>query len=253
MKDNHKRIGILADCHFPIHDQKLLDRACGEIKDRKCDTIVLDGDILDFPTLSKFQSVPAITGSSIDQQLNSVWSFLCDLRKENPHAEIFYIEGNHDFRIRSLLIRATQGLSEDIRHRIYARTVEIEKDLDLTRLKIKWIGTQPEAAKWTDTYIDFGGLIIGHFDTVSNPVIPAGSTIRNIMQKKIRESSVVQAHIHRAALLYDTNDDGSVRFGMETPCLCKDAFYKRFCNWQRGYSIIEKVNDVWIPELHVFN
>jgi hypothetical protein len=213
---------------------------------------VVDGDLLDFPGISKFTSPPGLYNQNLEQQLNLAYSFLSDLRTMNPNAEIYYVEGNHDFRMRSFVIRETIGMPEDLRKRIYERVVNLEKDLDLARLGIEWVGTLETASKWTDTYIDLEGVIIGHFDVVANPVIPAGMTIRRIMSK-YGHLNMVQAHVHRAAILWDTDMQGNKVFGMEVPALCQAPTYRKVYNWQFGYGLIKRdKGGEWRPELRIF-
>jgi hypothetical protein len=125
--------------------------------------------------------------------------------------------------------------------------------LKLKELNITPVQTQLGAAKWTDTFFTIEDLTIGHFDTIANPVIPAGMTVRNIMQKKVKLNNVAQSHAHRGAVLWDTNERGETRFGIEVPCLAKNPTYMGSVNWQRGLALLRKnTNGKWQPEVVVF-
>lgn len=241
----------MSDCHFPYQNQEYVDRACLETKNLKPDAIVIDGDLLDFPLLSKYAPNPILSEISLDAQIAQAWSFLSDLRAENPQAKIYFIEGNHDYRMRAYVIRETIKLDNGIKEKI-VRYVDLEKELKLKPLKINFIRTRTEASRWTDTYMELGGIVIGHFDTVSNPIIPAGMTVRQIMSKKIKGKSVVQGHVHRAAIVWDKNEEDEMRFGVENPALCKRPNYSELYNWAFGYTILEKTSGGWRPEVKIF-
>ena len=242
--NNIDKIGIIGDVHFPFEHAIALDKALNILYKEKPTIIVVDGDLLDFPTLSRYTVTPEMNRMKISDQLALGWQFFSDLRKQHPKARIIYIEGNHDFRFKAYTLRMAPQLYEYI---------DLKRDLRLDELKIEFIQTQEGATKWTDTYVSISpDLKIGHFDICRNPVIPAGMTIRGIMQSKIKTANVVQAHIHRGAIIWDTNENGEKRFGVECPCLCKDPFYRALPNWQVGLVIIEKINQEWRPNLIVF-
>ena len=192
--------------------------------------------------ISRFNRVPNYS-ELFKTELALGYSFLSDLRQEHLETKIIYVEGNHDYRIKSYIIRNAPALYD---------ADFLPNYLRLKELNIKWIGTQEGSNKWTDTYFITEDLVIGHFDTVANPVIPAGMTVRNIMQKKVKKNSVVQAHVHRAAVIWDINEEGEKRFGLETPCLCKPPYYSGYSNWQRGLSFIDRTEDGWKPRLIIF-
>lgn len=237
LKLNRNKIAIIGDVHLPYQDDEALSRAMKIVKEEKPDTIILNGDLLDFPGLSRYEKHPAHEGN-LQSELNLGWSFLSDLRKEHPKAEIFYIEGNHEFRLKSYTIKLAPKLYDFI---------DIPDQLDLAKLKIKWIGTKEGAAKWTDTFINIDGVHIGHFDRVNQG---AGMTVRNLMIQK--GGSFVQSHIHRGAVIYHTNIDGVVTFGMEVPCLAKQPHYSGPQNWQQGLGFLDKINNIWRPRVIVF-
>lgn len=236
------KIAVISDLHLPYQSDVHLNQALALIKREKPDVIVVNGDLFDFAGLSKYQQIPN-ERDSIKDQLTLGWSFFSDLRKEHPKARIVYVCGNHDWRIRGYTIRIAPKLYD---------YVDLARDLELEKFRVEFVQTKESATKWTDTYFTIEDVTIGHFDTVNNPVIPAGMTVRNIMQKKIKVNHVVQSHVHRAAIIYDTNENNSIRWGAECPCLCKDPNYAGSVNWQRGLLFIDRIMSSWRPRLVVF-
>lgn len=231
------KIAIISDIHVPFQHDEDLNRALLEIKNEKPDAIVIAGDLVDFWELSKFDKVPNF-GKLVKEEIALAKDILTEIRRDNPQAKIYLIEGNHEFRIKAYAIRNAPALYDEY---------FLRDALELSKLKITWVGTKHGSARWTDTYIDIEGMHIGHFDRVNQG---SGQTARQLMMKK--GGSFVQGHVHRAAIVYFRDIDGNITFGVENPCLCKDAFYGSANDWQRGYSIIEKREEGWRPRIQVF-
>lgn len=233
------KIGILSDIHFPFEDFNSLNTALKILKEEKPDVIILDGDILDCSEISKFDVVPNFT-KHLRDEISLGWSFLSDLRKEHPNIPIRYIEGNHEMRIKTYLLKYAPNFYDEL---------YLPDQLQFTKLGVEWIPVRSGATKFCDTYVDIEGVKIGHFDAVNQG---AGMTVRNVMRKK-GNGNYVQAHIHRGAIVYFTDINKNTYFGMETPCLCKYPYYSSVDDWQRGLSFIERNKDgIMRPRLIVF-
>jgi len=207
------------------------------LQEEKPQVIVINGDLLDCWEISRFERVPD-GGKKLKDEFSLGKSLLNKLRNNHPKARIIYTEGNHEFRMRSYFIKKAPELYDPL---------YIPEQLNLTKLGVEWVGTREGAANWTDTWIDIEGIKIGHFARVNKG---AGQTVRNIMRDK-GSGNYVQAHIHRAGIIYFTDIDGNVFWGMENPCLCKDPDYGNMTDWQRGLSFIDKTPYGWRPRVIV--
>ena len=83
-----KEILVLSDIHIPFHDKKALNIALQYAKD--CDTILLNGDIIDFYGLSRFIKNPE--KSFINHEIEIAKEFLQMLRS-NFKGEILFKVG----------------------------------------------------------------------------------------------------------------------------------------------------------------
>ena len=195
---------------------------------------------MDFPNISRYATVPTVKRIPLTEQLKIGQEFFRELRQRHPMARIIFIEGNHEFRFRSYSIRLAPELYDYL---------NLARDLHLKEYRIEFVGTHEEAAKWKDTYIDIEGMKIGHFDRVCKG---SGSTVRNLMRDK-GNVNIAQSHIHRGGIIYYTNIDDEVTWGMEVPCLAKSPTYSSVNDWQRGLGFIEK-NDYgeWRPRVICF-
>ena len=97
-----KKVVVAGDLHIPHHDDLAIQLLEKFLKDYQPDTFILNGDILDCPQISKYARVPG--GSTLQQDFVLAHSYLSDFRQILPQSHIQYIEGNHEFRIRSYLI-----------------------------------------------------------------------------------------------------------------------------------------------------
>ena len=227
----------MSDLHFPFVHDGALEKSLSLIEREEPDCIIIGGDLIDAWEISKFDRVPNFS-KLLKEEITLAWSFLSDLRKKHPLADIFYTEGNHDFRIKSYVIRNAPALYD---------ADFLPQQLQLNQLRIKWIASKEGSARWTDTYVDVDGIKLGHFDRVNQG---AGQTVRQLMLKK--GGSFVQGHIHRAAIIYFRNIDEELSFGVENPCLAKDPFYGSVTDFQRGMTMLYKDEEKWNPVLHIF-
>lgn len=209
---------VLSDIHFDSADEKHVSLMMKFMRDFKPNTIFLNGDIIDLPSISSYAKNPETT-KSFKEDVDRSITFLRQLRKENSKARIIYLSGNHEFRLQSYLIQNAPDLFPFVR---------LERILGLKELQIEWV-----AGHTKETWIKYGDLYIGHFDSVKKD---AGTTALHVMKEK--GVSVLQGHVHRVGLtakrfLNRTN------YGYENPCLASfDVDYVKDPNWQSGATVI---------------
>ncbi len=84
-----------ADLHIPSHSVKMLDRLVRVAKSRQVRTLIVGGDVADFPTASKWPKIVPSVG--VEQTLDKVGEVLCFLAE--TFDEIYVVTGNHDQRL----------------------------------------------------------------------------------------------------------------------------------------------------------
>lgn len=87
----------------PTHDERAISVALALLRDVRPDVVVLVGDNLDFPELSKYRRTPTFqrtTQASIDRSA----TFAAQLRDAAPGAEIVWLAGNHEERLPNYII-----------------------------------------------------------------------------------------------------------------------------------------------------
>lgn len=196
---------VIPDTHFgfrrdgigivPFHDRAALSivlqvAAIGEYSD-----IVLLGDGLDLPEWSdKFISGPdfaQLTQPALDEM---AW-FLWNLRTAQPTARISYIEGNHEKRLRDMVIRhipQAYGL-KPVGTSLDFSAWSVPQLLGLDAMSIQWVGGYPDGLVWiTDDLVAMHGAALSADKVVSD-----------------MDVSVIFGHIHRhdvsSRTVYDKN------------------------------------------------
>jgi len=93
---NSHKTAILSDVHLPFHSTVAVQSAVNFFKSMKPDNVLINGDLMDYYVLSKYQKDP----SKIDfnAEIESGTQFLAWLRHEFPNCRIVYKYGNHDER-----------------------------------------------------------------------------------------------------------------------------------------------------------
>lgn len=107
MPQSASKLLILSDIHFPHHDVKALEIALNEGLKQGCNSIMINGDGLDFHKLSKYTKDKS--NKEISEELEYFRIFLQELKK-NFDVPIYYKVGNHEYRYHRFLSENPQVL-----------------------------------------------------------------------------------------------------------------------------------------------
>lgn len=218
-----KRIASGGDFHFPYHNPvalRMFMRVCAVIG---VDEVVLNGDILDFYSISPFSRDPHRKEASSLKQERVHWlEFASDLRLVMGNKKVRVLWGNHDDRLRKE------------RNRLLAFA-----DLDELQL--------PNFLKLEDYDFEFAGheylepehkVLWTHGTTVGKN---AGDSAKKELALEYYQVSTVTNHTHRLGQVNITHRFGTV-FGIESGCLCDlhpepEYVKNRTPNWQNAMVI----------------
>ena len=98
-----KNLLVLSDIHLPYHHIKACDEAIDYGIQKKIDTILLNGDILDCYQLSKFNPDPRYR--KFGEEIIAFQQFIKVLQKAFPKVRIYYKLGNHEERYEKIMIQ----------------------------------------------------------------------------------------------------------------------------------------------------
>jgi len=226
----------------PFHNRIAMDLVLSIIEDIKPDKVFLLGDNLDLPDWSdKFLRSPELYFTTQPSLIELSW-FLARIRGAVPSAEIIYLEGNHEARMRKAIINnllAAHGLKsatnlkgDDI--------VSIPTFLDLPSIDVEFISGYPHAKSWVNS-----DLMVRHGNIARKK---SGATVSAILDET--QVSQIVGHVHRFELAAKTVYDyqGERQIVVFSPgCLALvDGEIPRgqdWVNWQDGTGVVYYSDD----------
>ncbi len=163
---------------YHFHDVDAIDVVNAIGKEEQPDEVVLVGDFVDFPVLSKFKQEKAFE-DTFNPSLLEMQRQLAQIRANNPNAKITLLEGNHEKRLRRYIYdraRELYGLEAlDIRNLLHLKDVEID-----------YVDGYPNGRYWLNDR-----LKVVHGETVKQ----LGKTVTNLIRND--DTSSITGHIHR--------------------------------------------------------
>jgi len=243
----NENIAIFSDHHAPYHDKNLHRLVIDWLEDNTPDTIVIAGDLLDFPDISRHRFDPAWSATT-QECIDAGYKILRDYVEASPNSEFIYIEGNHENRLRNTLIdyaRDLYGLrpgseEDEIPE---AAAFSLRHLLRLDELGIEYIG---EDTTYEHTKVKLSDkLAVIHGDIA---VKGSGSSALKTLERY--GHSIIQGHSHRSAIVYSTvhdiDGDPETLLGAEIGCLCQikgGLGYSVNPNWQNGFGTVTMFQD----------
>lgn len=182
-----REVGIVCgDHHAPHHDTTLHKLFLEVLRDVKPDFIELNGDLLDFSTVSRHrESVSGNYNDSINACLKAGFEILADYRAAAPNARIRLKRGNHDERLHYAVIDQVPGLKGITAADEEVPALSLRNLLHLDRLHIEYVDEEWSLAKTRIT----PKLTVRH----------GVSTAKNAPEEMLRKlaHSSIQGHTHR--------------------------------------------------------
>jgi len=213
------RVGILSDCHVPYHADIAVRAAVDHLGETGIDALVLNGDMADFYTISRWTKDPKQRDFS--GELEAVRDFVGWIRETFPKIPIIYKAGNHEERWQHYIWQHAPELSKE-------RRMSLQAWLDLDKHDIDLVEDQRP--------ILAGKLPILHGHElpkgVSAPVNPArGAFMRTL-------STVLVGHSHRSSGHAESDMWHHETFCWSTGCLCDmTPEYARINRWNWGFAV----------------
>lgn len=217
---DHQRMLVLSDIHFPYHDREALMVALREGRKREVDSILLNGDILDFYQLSKFSKDHR--KPSIRAELDVFRYFIDQLKQRFPDAVIYFKFGNHEARL-DRWTKENAGMFDGL--------FNIERIINFKDHGIEYLS-------------DNIGVKFGKLNIIHGHEIRAGMGVVNIARTYFMktQANVLFGHWHQNQEYITRTMDGHVQGAWAQGCLCRlDAEYTYGINqWCHGFSIVDR-------------
>lgn len=224
-----------SDFHFGCHDPKAIDIFLETIFQLKPNTIVLNGDTMDFLAISKYPK-DLKHNWSLQKEREEYHAFLDELIGVSGGATIYETVSNHSGQ--SVGGRWRRYLSDRIGE--LACLPEITETLSYENV---FMGDYKDKVKHVD-YVELNGLIVTHGETVRSA---GGASCLAEVNKW--NSSILHGHTHRIGAACKRipaigNRSEQQLMGFEGGCLCDvNALYASATNWQQGFNIVSLDQD----------
>lgn len=242
---------IISDLHIPFHDSAAIEIALsagsGWLRKGK-DAIIINGDLGDFFSLSRFEKNP--TKSKLVDELKGMRAFLGYLRQRFPGVRIIYKFGNHDEWWDKHIFRKTPELiglpSMDLR-RVLVSDLSVESvDNSADEDGEEPAKLDPEFSEeiggiefvQNQRIILLGALPVMHGHELGKGFAPPVNAARGAFMKALSHILVGHHHqwsSHQAKTILD-----KVIVTYSTGCLCfTHPEYARVNQWAHGFAKVE--------------
>jgi predicted phosphodiesterase len=215
-----KKALLLYDIHIPYHAALPVSIALSVGKAAGVDTLIFGGDTMDFYMASDYVKDPR--RRSLASEAESVRAFLADVRSIFKKEQIYYMEGNHEYRLKNYMRTRADKL-------IGLPGTTLETLLALDELKIKLVQ-------------DKRRLLIGSLNVLHGhefPNIGAGINPARSLFMKAKSSSII-GHCHRKSEHSEVTLNGGRIACWSVGCLCNlSPDYFPYNNWVWGFAIVE--------------
>ena len=215
---------IIGDVHIPYHSIKALTLMLDFATKQSIDSILLNGDIIDFYALSCFVKDPR--KRIIKEEIESLKKFL-DVLEKSFNVKIFYKIGNHEERLETYLrVKAPEliGISEFELYNLLGL-----EDRNITLIKDK-------------RTIKFGKLNILHGHELKSGIISPVNVARGVFLKTKVPTLVNHWHIKTSHGENSLNEKYIECWSVG--CMCElHPEYMPNNRWVHGFAIVDKLNE----------
>lgn len=228
---------------LPLHDERCLSLYLQVAKAFQPEHIVLVGDNLDLPALSRFLT-PVDLKYLIQPAIDRLGQFYRDLREAAPRASVKVIEGNHEKRINTSLLTMLPELYGIARAGEEEPVLAVPYLLHFDKLGFEYVAPYGKA-----TYVN--GVRFEHGSLHGRR---GGDSVSKLLDKYRR--CIVTGHVHRLELAFETIHEEVGAFIVFAMSVGTGALLDGTVpgpeepNWQNGFGTIWRGNQ---PQIHLIN
>lgn len=234
----NNNILLISDLHIPYHDIQSITLSFDYGVNNNVNTIFINGDLLDFHHLSKFQKDPR--KRSIKHEFDTCKEFLRVLRSTFKDAHIYWLKGNHDMRYEHWLMTKVYEVFDD-------EYYHMEQRLRLNEEKVHIIDDK--------TLVKAGKLSITHGHHVMRGFFAPVNSARGAWMKA--KQSVIISHVHKVSQHVEVNMDGESFGAWSTGSLCENRpdYSPLVSSYQNGFAHIkvDDNGDFQVHNYHIIN
>lgn len=212
-------IGILSDVHVPYHSELAVKAAVDHLKDHGLDGLLLNGDIADFYSISRYMKDPK--QRNFKAELEAVRDFLSWLRQEFPSIPMVFKLGNHEERFAHWLFQHAPEISD-------APIMSLGTWLNLDQLDITLVEDKRPVL--------LGKLPVLHGHELPHGMAAPVNIARGVFLRTL--STALVGHSHRSSNHAESDMWHRETATWSTGCLCDlTPDYARVNRWNWGFAI----------------
>jgi predicted phosphodiesterase len=217
--------GVLSDIHVPYHSEVALRAAVEHLKSRNIVGLLLNGDIADFYSISRYVKNPA--NRDFGNELAQVRQLLKWLRGEFPGVKMVYKQGNHEERYQHWLWQHAAELS-------LQPEMNLEVWLQCNIYDIAMVGDQLP--------VMLGKLPVLHGHEKGNGMTAPVNQARGAFMRL--HHTVLEGHGHRTSGHCEPDMFGNETFCWSTGCLADlRPEYARLNKYNHGFATVNVHED----------
>ena len=230
------RILIISDLHFPYQNNEAISLALDYGKEKKVDCILINGDLIDFATISRHEK--DWRSRNVVQEFEAVKSFFKTLKDHFPQTKIVYKYGNHDERYEKYLYAKAPEIFD-------MPEFQLEIILKLGELKIDIVKDKRP--------IIVGKLTVlhGHELFGMGGVNPARATFTKTME------DTLVGHYHRTSSHSEPTMNNRLINVHSQGCLCEmHPLFAPINKWNLGFAYVElniKTDEYFLENKKIVN
>lgn len=215
---------IISDIHYPFEDPKAVNIMLKIHQHCRPETVVINGDMLDFSELSHFTR-DKLADKPIKESIEEACVLIKKLQR---YSNVIYHIGNHEARLQKYLL----SNAPEVEHLLKFDKL-INNELDTPIKIVENIGRDTIAKYFNDR------LLIGHFNkALKNSAYTAKALVDQY------KMNIIQGHTHRLGMYYTTGAKKTL-IGVEGGCLCNiRPQYVNLPNWQAGFIMARGYEDI---------
>jgi len=216
---------LISDIHIPYHSIDAITAALDYGKNENINTILINGDLIDFYGCSRFEKDPR--KRSIKHEFDTTKEFLRILRATFPNAQIYWLKGNHDVRYEHWLMAKAPEVFDDPYY-------SMEERLRLNEERVHLIDDK--------TIVRAGKLSIHHGHLFFRGFMAPVNSARGLFMKS--KQSTICSHVHKVSEHNETNLSGELISCWSTGCLSELSpdYNPHSNNYSHGFAHIRTDN-----------
>lgn len=229
---------LISDLHIPYHDVDAITAALKYGQENEINTIFVNGDLLDFHMLSRFDKDPR--ARSVKDEFDTCKALLQRIRDIFPDAAFYWLKGNHDKRYEKWLFAKAPEIFDD-------EYYQLENRLQLNDLKIKLIDDM-QLVKAGKLFLTHGHLLTGGL------IAPVNAARGVYMQAK---ASTIIGHTHSVSEHTEKTLKDELITCWSMGCLCElRPDYRPYANkYSHGFAHVRVENNgnFHVKNMRIFN